>query len=432
VQRLFERLAVFAGGWTLEAAEDICAAGDIRHSVLDGLQTLLDSHLIMLEAEPADQPRFGMLETIREYALERLRARGDEWTARHRHASYFRRFAELCAPGFHSAEIAAADRDYHNIRAALHWALDTGKHTLATRIASSVFWYWDTRGLLEEGQSWIAQVLGRGSAVPYPWRSRVRAYASYMAYRRGYPVEATDLAGIVIDDSQAAAEDRALALRVVGLAALQANDISSARPHFERALAFAQDNGLRAAVASAQFNLGLLLLIQGEPAEAESIFWASYEPWEQQQHPRYTGVALITFGYIALLRDEPQQASAMLRDGLRQLMLAQEMTFLLYGLLACAAFAAIRQWPLQAAALFGATKRHAASVRLPFVPGVLALVQEHIERARDQSSPELFEGALQRGRSLALDEAVALAQSLVEETGAQGERVLGGEWSMAS
>jgi predicted ATPase/DNA-binding SARP family transcriptional activator len=425
VQRLFEHLAVFAGGWTLEAAEDICATADMGHSVLDGLQALLDSHLIILEAASADQPRFGTLETIREYALERLIARGDEWAARHRHADYFCRFAELCAPGFHSAEIATAEREYHNIRAALHWALEAGEHELVARIVSSMFWYWDTRGLLEEGQSWLAQALRRDTALPYPWRARVRAYASYLAYRRGCPAEATDLAAMVIDDAQAAAEDRGLALRVTGLAVLQTDDTTGARSYFERALAFAQDHGLRAAAAAAQFNLGLLYLIEGELTEAESIFWASYAPWEQQRHPRYIGVALVILGYIAVLRGDSQQASTLLRDGLRQLRLAQETTFLLYGLLACAGFAAIQQRPLDAAALFGAGTRHAAKVRLIFVRGVLALAHAHIERARDQSAPEAFHRALQRGRSLSLDEAVALAQSLLEAASGQPERALG-------
>jgi hypothetical protein len=379
----------------------------------------------MLEPETADQPRFGMLETIREYALERLRARGDERIVRRRHANYFRRFAELRAPGFHSAEIAAADRDYYNIRAALHWALDAGEHMLAAEIASSVFWYWDTRGLLEEAQSWIAQVLRGVATVPQPWRERVRAFASYLAYRRGFPAEATDLAKLVIDDPQTIAEDRALALRVIGLAALQADHITSAQLHFERALAFAQNHGLRAEVATAQYNLGLLRLIQGELVEAESILRASYAPWEEQQHPRYTGIALITLGYIAMLRAEPEQASALLQDGLRQLILAKDMTYLLYGLLACAAFAAIQQRPQQAAALFGATTRHAEKVHLPFVPRVLALAYTHIEQARSQSAPEVFEGALERGRFLSLDEAIALAQSLLEESADKCERFVG-------
>jgi tetratricopeptide (TPR) repeat protein len=252
----------------------------------------------------------------------------------------------------------------------------------------------------------------------------VRVYASYLSYRRGFPAEATHLARIVIDDAQAVAEDRALALRVIGLAALQADDITSARPHFERALAYAQDHGLRAEVASAQFNLGLLLLIQGDLVEAESILWESYAPWEQQ-HPRYTGVALITLGFIAMLRGEPDQASALMQDGLRQLLLAQEMTYLLYGLLASAAFAAIWQRPQQAAALIGATTRHAERVHLPFIPQVLALAHAHIEQARAQSATEVFESALQRGRSLSLDEAVTLAQSMIEGAAGTRERVRG-------
>jgi non-specific serine/threonine protein kinase len=424
VQRLFEHLAVFAGGWTLDAAENICAAGDIRYSVLDGLQTLLDSHLISLELVSADQPRFSMLETIREYALERLRARGGEQIARHRHATYFCRFAELCAPGYHSAEIATADRDYHNMRAALHWAFEAGEHELAARIVSAVFWYWDTRGLLEEGQSWIAQMLRRAATLPYPWRARVPTYASYLAYRRGSLAEATSLTAMVINDAQAAPEDRALALRVTGLSALQADDIGSARRHFERALAFAQNHKLSAAIAAAQFNLGMVYLIQGDLDDAESMFWISYTPWEQQQHPRYAGVALVTLGYIAVLRGEPQQASTLLRDGLRQLILAQETIYLLYGLLACAGFATLQQRPLDAAALFGAGTRHAEHMRLAFVRGALALAQTQIERARAQSAPEAFERALQHGRSLTLDEAVALAQSLLEAADGEPERVV--------
>ena len=186
-----------------------------------------------------------------------------------------------------------------------------------------------------------------------------------------------------------------------------------------------EDHGLRAEVATAQYNLGLLLLIQGELAEAESILRASYVPWEEQKHPRYTGIALITLGYIAMLRGEPEEASALLQDGLRQLILAKDMTYLLYGLLACAAFAAVRQRPQQAAALFGATTHHAENVHLPFVPRVLALAHTHIEQARNQSAPEVFEGALQRGRFLSLDEAVALAQSLLKEAAGKRERFLG-------
>jgi hypothetical protein len=366
-----------------------------------------------------------MLETIREFALERLRAHSDERTARYRHADYYCRFAELHAPGYHSAEIATIDRDYHNLRMALYWALEAAEHELVARIVSAAFWYWDTRGLLEEAQSWIAQALHQEASLPYPWRARVRVYASYLAYRRGYPVEATGLAALAAGDDRAIAEDRALALRVIGLSALQTDDIASARRHFEQALAFAQDHELRIAVAAAQYNLGLLYLFQDDLAQAEAMLWASYEPWEQQQHPRYIGVALVTLGYIVALRGESQQAGTLLQDGLQQLTLAQEKTYLLYGLLACAGFATIQQQPLYAAVLFGAGIRHAENMRLAIIRGVLTRLHEHIEHARAQSAPEQFNQAMQQGHQLSLDEAVALAQSMIEEFHGHHERVLG-------
>jgi predicted ATPase/DNA-binding SARP family transcriptional activator len=444
VQRLFERLAVFAGGWTLEAAEAVLRTEgrglseespisflSPQSSVLDGLASLVDKSLIQAHIAEDGETRFGMLETIREYALERLRVRGDERTTRHRHADYYCRFAELYAPGYHSAEIATIERDYHNLRAALYWALEAAEHELVVRIVSAAFWYWDTRGLLEEAQSWIVQALHQDAVLPYPWRARARAYASYLAYRRGYSTEAAELAAMVAADDQAIAEDRALALRVIGLSALQTDDIASARRYFEQALEFAQDHELRIAIAAAQYNLGLLHLLQDDLAQAEAMLWASYEPWEQQQHPRYIGVALVTLGYIAALRGESHQASMLLRDGLQQLILAQEKTYLLYGLLACAGFATIQQQPLYAAVLFGAGTRHAANMQLAIIRGVLTRLREHIEQARAQSEPEQFSQAMRQGHQLTLDEAVMLAQSMIEESHGHQERVLGNRWALA-
>jgi predicted ATPase/DNA-binding SARP family transcriptional activator len=445
---LFEQLAVFAGSWTLEAAETVCGIADCRSqiaddesqsiiynlqsTILDGLAALLDKSLIQPIAGPDGEPRFQMLETIREYALERLRARGDERAAHHRHAIYFCQFAERRAPGFHSAEIATADRDYHNIRAALHWAIQTGEYLVAARIAGAIFWYWDTRGFIEEGQSWIAQLLRHAATLPDLWRARMYAYAAYLAYRRGAAVEATNLAARVIDDDQAAADDRALSMRVAGLSALEAGDQAAARRHFERALAFAQKHHLPAAIAAAQFNLGLLSLIQGQLDQAEVLLWESYEPWERQQHPRYAGVALVTLGYIAVLRGDAQPAGALLRDGLRQLRRAQETTYLLYGLLACAGFATMLRRPFEAAALFGAGLEHAGNVRLTFIRSVLALARAHMERTRGAGDAAAFEQALQHGRSLTLDAAVALAHTLFEAGDDQHALVLGERWALAS
>jgi hypothetical protein len=132
-------------------------------------------------------------------------------------------------------------------------------------------------------------------------------------------------------------------------------------------------------------------------------------------------VALVTIGYITSLRGKPGRASALLRDGLQQLILARETIYLMYGLLACAGHATLQQQPLRAAALFGAGMRLAEHARLAFVQGVLELVLAHIEQARAQSDPEAFDRALQHGRLLSLDAAVAQAQQLLEETGGQLE-----------
>jgi predicted ATPase/DNA-binding SARP family transcriptional activator len=418
-QRLFERLAVFSGGWTFGAAEEICCDGDHPQSALDELQALLESSLIVQVSGTDGEPRFDMLETIREYALERLRERGYEWAVRRRHAVYFCRFAGLQAPSMHSAEIAAADRDYHNMRMALDWSIHAGEQEIAARIVGSLLWYWDTRGLIEEGRSWNAQVRRLNAALRPSLHARLRAQAGYLAYRHGQPEEAAGLAATVVADAQATVEDRALALRVVGMAALETDDVFRARQHFDHALAFAQDHGLLRDVAGAQFNLGLLFLIRGELTHAEAMFWTNYTYWEQEQHPRYTGVALVALGFIAVLRGDLEQASALLQDGLQQLIQSGDMPYLVYGLLACSVLATRQQRPQEAAALFGAATRHAENAGLRFVRELWVLTQRQVEQAREQLAAEEFDRALQDGRSLSFDQAVALALSLIEATAAK-------------
>ena len=127
---LFRRLGVFAGSWTLEAAEVVCAAGrDL--DVLDGIAALVDTSLLLPIGETAGERRFGMLETLREYALEHLQQYGELELLRQRHAAYFLELAEQAAPELRGPAqlrwLDVLDAEHDNLRAALQWLLD-GKH----------------------------------------------------------------------------------------------------------------------------------------------------------------------------------------------------------------------------------------------------------------------------------------------------------------
>ena len=156
-QRLFRRLAVFVGGCTLEAAEVIgCASGETQMDVLQGITRLLDGSLLRTESEPGGDLRLGMLETIREFALEQLASNGELDSTRYRHAAYFAAMAEQAASprldGPHGpALLARLERDHDNLLAALRWLLERGDAERSTELAGALWSFWETRAYKHEG-----------------------------------------------------------------------------------------------------------------------------------------------------------------------------------------------------------------------------------------------------------------------------------------
>ncbi|HEX6605606.1 MAG TPA: helix-turn-helix domain-containing protein, partial [Chloroflexia bacterium] len=167
-RRLFARLAVFVGGAAPDAIEVVCGPS-ARGDVLAGLTILVEQSLIRPVADAAGEPRFVMLETIREYARERLTAGGEETTTRARHAAYYRDLAEAAVPRLRGpAQVQWLDwleADHDNLRAACEWYLESGDPEEALRLAGALHWFWDRRGYLEEGRARIQAALAAAAHV---------------------------------------------------------------------------------------------------------------------------------------------------------------------------------------------------------------------------------------------------------------------------
>ena len=170
-QRLFAWLGVFSGGWSLEAAEAVCGV-DLDADVLDGLSGLVDSSMVRPGGPTDEEQRFDMLETIREFAAERLAISGEAQEIRRRHADYFREVGEDLSPWFFyrwaggsdlGARARRLDRDNDNVRSALEWSLSGGHGPTGLRLASAMSWYWQHRGHLGEGREWLERLV----AMPY-------------------------------------------------------------------------------------------------------------------------------------------------------------------------------------------------------------------------------------------------------------------------
>jgi predicted ATPase len=188
-QLLFRRLSVFAGGCTLEAAEAVLgadpegAAARGGMSILDGVTNLVDQHLLRAEEGPEGEPRFVMLETIREYARERLTEHGELEARRREHAAYYLMLAEHAQPEVEGPEqvvwLQRLEAEHDNLRAALGWALERSEAETAVRLSGALFEFWMMHGHWSEGRRWLEAALALDHVVAPA--SRLHALLGAMA-----------------------------------------------------------------------------------------------------------------------------------------------------------------------------------------------------------------------------------------------------------
>lgn len=259
-QRLFGRLAVFAGGWTRDAAEAICAA-DLGIEVLDGLESLVDKSLVSRMTGEGESIRFTMLETIREYALERLDASGEAAMVRSLHAAFFRDLAEAAEPhltGRDSGDwLARLTAEVPNLRTALRSALgaaQAGALEVGLVTAGALWRYWQLTGSLREAADWFGQLLGRpGEGV--------------------------------------ARSARAKALQGAGGIAYWQNDLSRSRQLYEESVALYRQLDDKGALANALNDLAYLPMLQGEIPLAQQLFTEARDLFRELGDAWHTALA---------------------------------------------------------------------------------------------------------------------------------------------
>jgi predicted ATPase/DNA-binding XRE family transcriptional regulator len=264
-QRLFRRLGVFVGGWTLEAAEAVCCgAGDLGLEVLAGLGSLLDKSLIQRDGNQADETHFAMLETTREYAFALLVSSDEAEALCQRHAAYYLALAEQAAPeltGLHQATwFMRLGRAYDNLRAALSWMREHHQTELGLRLAGALARFWSTRGYIGEGRDWLESLLAQTVAVEVP--AAVRARACYAAGLLANTGGDQPQAALWLEQSIALFQEAkdllgaVRALNTLGGVAYDLGDLHGAAALWEQSLAQSRAAGNLGEVARALGNLG--------------------------------------------------------------------------------------------------------------------------------------------------------------------------------
>ncbi|MGD9894260.1 MAG: helix-turn-helix domain-containing protein [Dehalococcoidia bacterium] len=290
---LFRRLAVFASGWTLAAAEAVCSdVDDTNVVVLDGLTSLLDKSLITRDPTSDGELRFTMLATIREFALAELDTHGERYAIQERHAAYYLRLAEESAPHLVSAQrepwLRRLDPEMDNLRAAMAWSLGTEGGRRALRIAGALWWHWRYRGRYDEGRRWLEEALTATADAP-PDAARAVALAASGAlgwHRRDFATSNTRLdAAIALGRSVGVPHVAGFALCIRSYD-LRWEDYPAARALAEEALAIFQSLGDRWGTAYAYHSIASATLTSGDavigrPAaeSALALFRELGDPW---------------------------------------------------------------------------------------------------------------------------------------------------------
>lgn len=333
-QMLFRRLAVFAGACDLSAVEAVCDVdGDLGMDVLDGVETLLRSSLIRLEETANEEPRFVMLQTIREYALERLAESGEEEELRKRHANYYLACGQEGAGQFFSpAQGAWLDRleqEHDNLRATLRWCVEQRDAEMGLRLTAALWPLWYVRGY-SEGRSYLASLLAlREAATVMAPRAGSLVGASQLALSQGDYVAARTFLAESIALYRALGDGRGLAeaLLGAGFVARVEEEYVRARTLLEEGLTLARATGHRFFTAACLHHLGMIAVdSEGDYTAARSLLEQSLALYRALRVPRFIGLVLLTLGNMACAEGDRSDGRRLLQEGLTTMIEVGEKT----------------------------------------------------------------------------------------------------------
>lgn len=456
-QVLFRRLSVFAGGCGVEAAEAVWAIpGGPQRDVFELLSSLVDQSLLMVQEAP--EPRFTMLETIKEFARERLDAAGEAENAARQHAEYFVTLAERAAPELRGQEqgvwLARLDQDHDNLRATLSWAGETGQIELGLRTSAAIWWFWYMRGFLREGQRWLEQLLIADHAGKHTVTSEVRAkalravgilateqgdytraealieeslglmrqlgdlqaeatllnvlanIAKYRADYRGADALYTDALALFrqLDDVRSIS----VMLNNLGSLAKEQSDYPRAISLYDESLVMKRTLGDQRGIAIVLNNIGTMAHAQGDDQRAVSAGEESVAILRELAD-KDLAAALDTLARAVLAQGDDERAMKLYREGLRVSQATGERQLMAFCLEGVGRVAGTQGDMRKAAQLYGAGVALHQAIGAPLSPAEQAQDAPYLDAARWALGAEGFAEAWECGQAMSLDQAVACA-----------------------
>jgi predicted ATPase/DNA-binding SARP family transcriptional activator/Tfp pilus assembly protein PilF len=453
---LFGRLSVFAGGRTLEAIEEVCdPEGDL--DALEGVESLVEKNLLRREEDVGGESRFVMLETVHEYAVERLEEGGEAEEIRRTHAEYYLALAEeddARLRGPYAAEgLERLEVEHDNMRSAVQWALKTGEAELALKLGGALWWFWSVRGHYGEGRRWLEEALAMDERASI--ESRALALAGlgtlmshqgdldraeevlaeglellaresielsdaklyllltlgHVALEREDHRRATELFGESRVSSRRLGNRWALARSVMSLAAVihEQGDLERATGLYGEGIGLFRDQGDKVGLARCLNNLGLVLYEEGDLGQAVELTEEAVELLRELRAGADTAVALNNLGWMELLQNDLDGATDLFEESLYLAWESGMKPIVLPTLEGLACVAGARGEAQRAACLWGAAQSLEAT-GIPRDTDWLAESDARISAVRSGMGEQAWEEATRRGRVMGLEEAVAMAR----------------------
>src|SRR5579864_819562 len=417
-KQLFRRLAVFDGGFTLEAAEKVLGG----NAVLDGITSLVNQSLVAIREAAETEPRMHMLEVVREFALDRLETSGEAEVTRKAHAAYFLALAEQAEPrleGPQPAEwLSGLEKEFDNMRAALRWSLANDTAT-AARIAGAIRRFWILRGYLTEGIGILKEVLSAADNVGRELRCKLLNTAGNISKFQGDYQTAHRMYEEGLREAQRAQDLTQVSLfyRGLGGLAMEEDNRSAALRFAEQALATAREANDRFGIARSLNMLGDLARSVGDDKAAVPWLEEALGICRQVGNKYATSIIVINLAAAEYGLDDCAAAQAHFTEGLTMAFesgdsIAGNRIAIGYALDGFAALAMRRGEPEMAARLAGAAERLRESMNLNIEPAERRFRDSYLPRLHSLLPDEKFLEAYGLGRRLRLEESVALALSI--------------------
>jgi len=455
---LFGRFSVFAGGWTLEAAEVVgTSEGTEEGDVLDTFSGLVDKSLVVAEARLKSRVRYRLLEPVRQYAREKLEEGGEAEEVRRRHASFFLTLAEEAEPRLRGPEdmewLERLEIEHDNMRAALAWTLEREEAELAARLAGALMLFWEWHGHLSEGRRWLEEVLEKKWRVPAAVRAKAlfavcqmahlqfdtdRAEAAalegielsaeaqmdgslaaafrwklgYAARLRGDYERAQELVEESLAFSREADDKIGIADVLIELGAISAflGDHERAREQWEEGVVLCRELGYGLQLANLLGNLGLMYLLEGDYERGAALNEEAAALSRERGYKGGIAFSLDMQGWVALLQGDHERAGISYRESLTLCKELGDKQIAVGSLDGLACISAAEEASERAAKLFGAAEVLGEAVG-PLTPEEDALRAPYLVMARSQLDEASWRAAWVEGRAMSMNQAIDYALS---------------------